>query len=527
MNLIRNYFYLLRCVKELNNRLSGLIIEDIFSQEKDIIFIHIPSDKYDNQHFLFSAVSNDNYFLIKSHHRKAKKNFARLFNELLPLKIDSFSIAEYDRIIKLDTNNGAFYFVLRGNSSNIFYINSNLSLSSFKKYDTENEDKIIKELTGLNYIKEIDFASFNPKAYNNSVMKPLIQESEIRGISIEEIISEVLVEDISYAKYSSNDSLFCPNTFSVVNQFDGFKTSDSYLEASDSYRTNAFYSDRKEVNRKILISALSKRLERVSNKINELTVRVENKSKEEYYNKLGNILLSKIHTLQKGMDEIELLDFYDDKEIIIKLDSKKNPKENIDDYFTRSKSEKINYVKSVELLENLKNEYHKLLSIFETIDEMEIEQMDGLIKRMKLTTEQKEGGESNLQDSFRHFIIEGKYHLFVGKDNKNNDLLTTRFAKQNDYWFHARSVPGSHVVLRVDNLKENPPKNILKAAASVAAFYSKAKTASLAPVSYTQKKYVRKNKNMSLGEVALIKEEVVLVKPEIPSNTEPCETMEI
>jgi predicted ribosome quality control (RQC) complex YloA/Tae2 family protein len=158
---------------------------------------------------------------------------------------------------------------------------------------------------------------------------------------------------------------------------------------------------------------------------------------------------------------------------------------------------------------------------------MEIEQMDGLIKRMKLITEQKEGGESNLQDSFRHFIIEGKYHLFVGKDNKNNDLLTTRFAKQNDYWFHARSVPGSHVVLRVDNLKENPPKNILKAAASVAAFYSKAKTASLASVSYTQKKYVRKNKNMSLGEVALIKEEVLLVKPEIPSNTEPCETMEI
>ena len=117
-----------------------------------------------------------------------------------------------------------------------------------------------------------------------------------------------------------------------------------------------------------MISAISKRLERVSNKINELTVRVENKSKEEYYNKLGNILLSNIHTLQKGMDEIELLDFYDDKEIIIKLDSKKNPIENIDDCFTRSKSERINYVKSVELLETLKNEYHKLHSIFETME---------------------------------------------------------------------------------------------------------------------------------------------------------------
>ncbi|MFA7288806.1 MAG: NFACT RNA binding domain-containing protein [Melioribacteraceae bacterium] len=520
MNLIRNYFYLIRCTQELNVRLSGLTIEDIFSQEKDVIFLHVPNEQYDNQHFLFSAVSNDNYFLIKPNHRKAKKNFAKLFNEIFPLNIESFSIAEYDRIIKLQTNVGSFYFVLRGNSSNVFYITPNLTLSSFKKFEIENEDKIVSELTGLNYISEINLSSLNPKAYNNSVIKPFQQEAEIRNIPIDKIISEVLTEEISFAKFSINDSLFCPKTFSIVNQFDGYNTSSNYLEASDQYRTNAFHSDKKEINRRILTTAISKRLERVSNKINELTVRVEKKSRDEYYNKLGNILLSNIHTLQKGIDKIELFDFYENKECTIKLDSKKSPKENIDDYFTRSKSEKINYVKSIELLDTLKNEFHKLKTIFESIEDLDIDKMDDLIKRMKLMTEQKENDNNNLQDSFRHFLVENKYHVFVGKDNKNNDLLTTKFAKQNDYWFHARSVPGSHVVLRIDNLKENPPKNILKAVASIAAFYSKAKTASLAPVSYTQKKYVRKNKNMSIGEVALLKEEVLLVKPEIPANSE-------
>lgn len=93
-----------------------------------------------------------------------------------------------------------------------------------------------------------------------------------------------------------------------------------------------------------------------------------------------------------------------------------------------------------------------------------------------------------------------------------------KFAKQNDYWFHARSVAGSHVVLRIDNPKETVPKSILKNVASLAAYHSKAKTAGVVPVSYTFKKYVVKKKGMETGKVALLREAVLLVKPEIPDN---------
>jgi predicted ribosome quality control (RQC) complex YloA/Tae2 family protein len=96
--------------------------------------------------------------------------------------------------------------------------------------------------------------------------------------------------------------------------------------------------------------------------------------------------------------------------------------------------------------------------------------------------------------------------------------LTTKFAKQNDYWFHARSVSGSHAVLRVENYKEGIPKPILKKAASIAAYHSKAKTSKLTPVSYTLKKYVVKRKGMEPGKVNLLKEEVLLVTPEIPGG---------
>ncbi len=108
----------------------------------------------------------------------------------------------------------------------------------------------------------------------------------------------------------------------------------------------------------------------------------------------------------------------------------------------------------------------------------------------------------------------------MGKDSKSNDLLTLKFAKQNDYWFHARAVPGSHVILRVENTKEAIPKSVLKKVASLAAYHSKAKTAGLVPVSYTFKKYVVKRKGMEPGKVALLKEDTILVTPEIPEGVE-------
>jgi len=137
-----------------------------------------------------------------------------------------------------------------------------------------------------------------------------------------------------------------------------------------------------------------------------------------------------------------------------------------------------------------------------------------------MTSKQSQQDDKKDKLMFRHFMIENKYHIFVGKDGRNNDLLTTKFAKQNDFWFHARSVSGSHVVLRVENTKEVIPKNILMKTASVAAFYSKAKTSKLVPVTYTLKKYVNKNARHEVGQVTVTKENVLLVKPEIPKDCE-------
>jgi len=142
------------------------------------------------------------------------------------------------------------------------------------------------------------------------------------------------------------------------------------------------------------------------------------------------------------------------------------------------------------------------------------------MKKLKIKQTDESETKEDLGSKFKQYLIESKYKVYVGKDSKNNDLLTTRFAKQNDYWFHARGASGSHVIIKVENTKEAIPKNVLKKAAALAAYHSKAKTAGVVPVAFTFKKYVVKKKGDPVGTVHLLREDVLLVKPEIPIGCE-------
>src|SRR5947208_10946311 len=123
--------------------------------------------------------------------------------------------------------------------------------------------------------------------------------------------------------------------------------------------------------------------------------------------------------------------------------------------------------------------------------------------------------EADAISRFRNFTVIGGFRVLVGKNAKQNDELTMKIAKKEDLWFHARHVPGSHVVLQTTNSKQIP-KEAIEQAAEIAAYFSDAKTQKHAPVAYTRRKFVRKRKGSAPGEVVIEKEEVVLVTPKIP-----------
>ena len=219
------------------------------------------------------------------------------------------------------------------------------------------------------------------------------------------------------------------------------------------------------------------------------------------------------------MDEITPEDFSADGNYYkIKLDKTLSVKGNIDLYFEKAKNEKESRNHLLELYGELEEKYKVLKNIDKKFNESEkTEEFKSIMEELKIKNTTT-GNKKEALPNFKHYLIEDKYHVYVGKDSRNNDELTTKFAKQNDYWFHARGVSGSHVVLRVENSKEAIPKPILKKAASLAAYHSKAKTSKLAPVSFALKKYIVTRKGMEPGKVNMLKEDVLLVEPVIPAG---------
>ena len=112
------------------------------------------------------------------------------------------------------------------------------------------------------------------------------------------------------------------------------------------------------------------------------------------------------------------------------------------------------------------------------------------------------------------YELPGEWTLFVGASDADNDYLSTQVAEPNDWWFHADGVPGSHVILR-GKPNDEPGKETLRQAASVAAYHSKARNAGTTPVHCTRARYVKKPRGVKTGTVQVAHGTTLKVRPDI------------
>jgi predicted ribosome quality control (RQC) complex YloA/Tae2 family protein len=190
-----------------------------------------------------------------------------------------------------------------------------------------------------------------------------------------------------------------------------------------------------------------------------------------------------------------------------------SPQKNAENYYRKAKNEKIEVEK---LMENIENREKLLTTIKNHISE--IEQADNLkVLRNYLKINQlKQVSKSavvSYKELFKRFEVEG-FEILVGRNAKNNDVLTQQYAYKEDLWLHARDATGSHVVVKYRAGKKIP-NSVIETAASLAAYFSKRRNETLAPVIVTQKKYVRKPKGLNDGQVVIEKEDVVMVEPKL------------
>lgn len=122
---------------------------------------------------------------------------------------------------------------------------------------------------------------------------------------------------------------------------------------------------------------------------------------------------------------------------------------------------------------------------------------------------------------FRRYLIEGRWELWVGRDNVENDLLTHGTAAPDDIWLHAQGVTGSHAVLRTGGRPDTVPRQVLEKAAALTALHSRARHSALVPVIHTLRKYVRKPRRSLPGTATCQREKTLFAPPGVPEGVEP------
>jgi predicted ribosome quality control (RQC) complex YloA/Tae2 family protein len=238
---------------------------------------------------------------------------------------------------------------------------------------------------------------------------------------------------------------------------------------------------------------------------------------------LGHILMANLHQLKTGQKVAELDDLYGEGKVKIKLKEKLSPVDNAANYYDKHKQRKgkLKYLKSqLDDIRQKLEEARENKKAFDALPEPEAlpfgkkgfdtASLREYRKELRhLAREKKE--EEGSKTPFRTFRY-GEYDIFIGRNARNNDLLSFKFANKEDLWLHAKDVTGSHVIVR-QRPGQNVPASVLEYAAGLAAYYSKRRNDSLVPVQYTPRKYIRKRKGDPPGLVVVEREEVIMAEP--------------
>ena len=241
---------------------------------------------------------------------------------------------------------------------------------------------------------------------------------------------------------------------------------------------------------------LSTLLERTSKKLQLQLRQQEDTAKREKYRLYGELLHTYGYQIPAGAKSAQVTNYYDDSEITIPLDDTLSAMDNAKKYFDRySKLKRTDEALQTQIRETKESLAH-LQSIESSLNFAESEEdLDSIRDELAAYGYLKARGgrkKNKMQKKSRplHYVDANGFHIYVGKNNYQNDELTFRFATGSDWWFHTKGIPGSHVIVRSEN--RELPDDTYETAAAVAAYYSNGRDSEKVDVDYLQKKNVKK-----------------------------------
>jgi predicted ribosome quality control (RQC) complex YloA/Tae2 family protein len=517
-----NYYFLRQLTPALQQELKGLELVSCFSQNKDELLIGFANQE---KGFYIKALLTPILCCLsfpETVHR-TRRNSADLFLTLIGGIVKEVKQVENERcfFIEFENSNKKLLFKMQGQRANIVAIEDDKVSEVFKSELEKDWDLHIQTLhrpidqTEKGFLAnglQKTFPTFDKTIleYLEKITKKPAQEASFAEVQAVMAILENPTFYITEIDKQLKFTLFAPEKILFASKNPLLALQQFYQVFTHSY----YFETEKNTNLKKLESRIKQTqqyLKKVEEKFTELLEEVS-------YEKIANIIMANLHSLPKetarNQTNVELFDFYSNKNIVIKLKENLSPQKTAETYYRKSKNQKIeidrieqNIAQKQELLQQLM-QYHTEIT---NITDFKI--LRNYLKTNNLETKLASKEDENQLHLFKKFVHEN-FEIWIGKNAQNNDLLTQRHSYKEDLWLHARDVTGSHVLIKYQAGKKFP-MSVIERAAQLAAYFSKRKNDTLCPVIYTPKKYVRKPKGAAAGSVKIEREEVIMVCPSL------------
>ena len=531
---------------ELNNVLSGGKIDKIYEPNNSEILLGIYSGG--KNYLLDICTSSDKYRICLTTNKKANPQNAPNFCMVLRKHILGYRIKNIETIglerIVIITLEGVdelgepvikkMIVELMGKHSNIILVKeNNVIIDSLSRYE-----KIVPH--AKYYFPEqtkLEFTGRTFKQFDDDIKDKSLEDVYI-GFSrafVKNIMKELNIDDIHNNSLKVHTYLTklinlieTDNTLIYDNLVVGIANKENENLPINNFFVDDYYTNKENSEifnnyKTLLLKVVLQTLKRYSSKIETIDKKLKETENREQYRIWGELITSNLYQIDnnRNVKSITVPNYYNNNnDITIPLDDKYSPSYNAQRYF-----KKYNKLKStLEIVSKQKEEIEKdidyLENIVYSIESAEnIDDLDFIYNEIITASYFKDNKEiqspnllSNVKRDKTHkkidkalpygepiiYTVDG-YKVLVGKNNKQNDYITTKLAKSNDLWFHTKDIRGSHVVLKCNG--EEPQIKTIIAVAKIAAKHSKAKNSSNIPVDYTYIKDVKKPKGAKPGMV--------------------------
>ncbi|WP_000006756.1 Rqc2 family fibronectin-binding protein PavA [Streptococcus sp. oral taxon 058] len=454
--------------------------------------------------------------------------------------IESIEQVENDRIVEITVSNkneigdhiqAALIIEIMGKHSNILLVDkSSHKILEVIKHVGFSQNSYRTLLPGSTYIAPPSTESLNPFTVKDEKLFEILQTQELTAKNIQSLfqglgrdtaneLESLLVSDklSTFRNFFSQETKPCLTETSFNPVPFANRVGEPFASLSDLLDT--YYKDKAERDR--VKQQASELIRRVENELQKNRHKLKKQEKEllatdnaEEFRQKGELLTTFLHQVPNDQDQVILDNYYTNQPITIALDKALTPSQNAQRYFKRYQKlkEAVKYL--TELIEETKATILYLESVETVLNQAGLEEIaeirEELIQTGFIRRRQREKIQKRKKPE-QYLASDGKTIIYVGRNNLQNEELTFKMARKDELWFHAKDIPGSHVVIS-GNL--NPSDEVKTDAAELAAYFSKGRLSNLVQVDMIEVKKLNKPTGGKPGFVTYTGQKTLRVTPD-------------